>query len=187
MQRSKTDFWVGLFVMLGFAALAFLALQSANLLQLNWNSNTYQVKAYFDNVGGLKPKAAVRSSGVVVGRVNAISFDDKVYRALVVLDMDQRYQFSEDSSLKILTSGLLGDQYVGIDPGYEDANLKQGDTVTSTQSAMVLENLISAFMFSKAAEPAGGAASSSGDGSGSGSVAGQGAAAPANANDGRID
>lgn len=149
MQRSKIDFWVGLFVIIGAAALVFLALKSANLLQVNWNSSNYQVKAYFDNIGGLKPQAAVRSSGVVVGRVANISFDDKVYRALVTLDMDSRYQFSKDSSLKILTSGLLGDQYIGIEAGYEEENLKQGDDISATQSAMVLENLISGLMFSK--------------------------------------
>ncbi|SHE71726.1 phospholipid/cholesterol/gamma-HCH transport system substrate-binding protein [Lampropedia hyalina DSM 16112] len=156
MQRSKLDFWVGLFVMLGAAALVFLALKSANLLQMSWNTQSYQVKAYFDNVGGLKPQAAVRSSGVVVGRVSSIAFDDTVYRALVVLDMDKRYQFSEDSSLKILTSGLLGDQYIGIEAGYEERNLQAGDTVSATQSAMVLENLISGFMFSRASEPSSG-------------------------------
>lgn len=155
MQRSKVDFWVGLFVMLGAAALIFLALQAANLLQINWNTNTYQVKAYFDNVGGLKPQAAVRSSGVVVGRVSSISFDDKVYRALVTLDMDNRYHFSTDSSLKILTSGLLGDQYIGIEAGYEEKNLQAGDTVNATQSAMVLENLISGLMFSRGSPESG--------------------------------
>ena len=150
MQRSKLDIWVGLFVIIGIAALTFLALQAANLLQTSWRTNTYQVSAYFDNIGGLKPRAAVRSSGVVVGRVQSITYDDHVYRAKVVLDLDDQYAFSKDSALKILTSGLLGDQYVGLEPGYEDENLVQGDTISATQSAIVLENLISAFMFSKA-------------------------------------
>lgn len=149
MQRSKIDLWVGLFVIIGAVALAFLALKAANLLQTNWGSTTYQVTAYFDNIGGLKPQAAVRSSGVVVGRVADISFDDKIYRAKVSINLDKRFVFPEDSSLKILTSGLLGDQYIGLEAGYMERNLEQGDTVEATQSAMVLENLISGFMFSQ--------------------------------------
>ena len=151
MERSKNDVWVGLFVLLGAAALVFLALRSANLLQLDWRSG-YEISARFDNIGGLKPKAAVRSAGVVVGRVRAITFDDTTYQARVQLEMDRRYVFPKDSSLKILTSGLLGDQYVGIEPGADEHNLQQGDTVTSTQSAVVLENLIGQFLYGKAAE-----------------------------------
>ncbi len=154
MQRSKTDIWVGLFVLIGAAALSFLALQSANLLQLSWRSQTYEVSAHFDNIGGLKPGAAVRSSGVTVGRVSSIAYDDKLYRAKVVLELDAHYTFSRDSALKILTSGLLGDQYIGLEPGYEEDSLKGGDVITATQSAIVLENLISAFMFNRASEPA---------------------------------
>ena len=150
MGHGKNDVWVGLFVMLGVVALVFLALQSANLLTLNWHS-TYEVTAYFDNVGGLKSKSAVRSGGVVVGRVGSIGFDDKRYQAQVTLDMDSRFKFPRDSSLKILTSGLLGEQYVGIEPGADDADLAAGDTITSTQSAVVLENLISQFLYSSAA------------------------------------
>ncbi|MDR0480147.1 MAG: outer membrane lipid asymmetry maintenance protein MlaD, partial [Burkholderiaceae bacterium] len=106
MERSKNDLWVGLFVLICLAALVFLALQSANLLTLNWHPG-YRISAEFDNIGGLKPKAAVRSAGVVVGRVAGISFDSKTYQAHVDLDMDSRYAFPKDSSLKILTSGLL--------------------------------------------------------------------------------
>ncbi len=151
MQRSSNDFWVGLFVLIGGAAILFLALQSANLLSLNFQ-NTYRVTAKFDNVGGLKPKAAVRSSGVVVGRVAEITFDDKSYQARVALDLETRFKFPKDSSLKILTSGLLGEQYIGVAAGPDEKNLGNGDTVSSTQSAMVLENLIGQFLFSKAAE-----------------------------------
>ena len=151
MQQSKNDVWVGLFVMLGAVALVFLALQAANLLSLNFQSG-YRVTARFDNIGGLKPKAAVRSGGVVVGRVAGISFDDERYQARIDLDMDARFKFPKDSSLKILTSGLLGEQYIGIEAGFEETNLADGDTVTATQSAVVLENLISQFLFSKAAE-----------------------------------
>jgi phospholipid/cholesterol/gamma-HCH transport system substrate-binding protein len=114
MKKSKNDVWVGLFVLLGAAALLFLALKSANLLQLNFE-NSYRVVARFDNIGGLKPRAAVKSAGVVVGRVAGITFDDKTFQASVALDLDP-YAFPQDSSLKILTSGLLGDS-IGISPG----------------------------------------------------------------------
>lgn len=153
MQRSKNDVWVGLFVLIGAVAILFLALQSANLLSLSFQK-TYQVKAKFDNVGGVKLKAAVRSAGVVVGRVENIVFDDKSFQAVVTLALESQYVFPKDSSLKILTSGLLGEQYLGIEPGADDNNLVAGDTISSTQSAVVLENLISQFLFSKAAEPA---------------------------------
>jgi len=150
MHKSRTDVWVGLFVMLGAAALLFLALQSANLLQLDFRSG-YRVTARFDNIGGLKPKAAVRSAGVVVGRVARIGFDDERFQARIELDMDPRFHFPKDSSLKILTSGLLGDQYIGIEPGADDKNLAPGDNVSATQSAVVLENLISQFLYNSAA------------------------------------
>ena len=156
MQQSKNDVWVGLFVMLGVVALVFLALQSANLLTLDFQTG-YRVTARFDNIGGLKPQAAVRSAGVVVGRVESITFDDKTYQARVTLQLQDRYAFPKDSSLKILTSGLLGDQYIGIDPGAREKNLANGDKVTSTQSAVVLENLIGQFLYGKAEE--GGSAS----------------------------
>jgi len=151
MQRSKNDVWVGLLVLIGAVAILFLALQSANLLSLSFQS-TYRVTAKFDNIGGLKPQAAVKSAGVVVGRVAAIQFDDKSYQATVTLALEQRYAFPKDSSLKILTSGLLGEQYIGVEAGSDDKNLAAGDRVQSTQSAMVLENLISQFLFNKAAD-----------------------------------
>jgi len=153
MQQSKNDVWVGLFVLLGAAALLFLSLQAANLLGLNFEAG-YRVTAKFDNIGGLKPQAAVRSAGVVVGRVESITFDDKTYQARVTLLLQARYAFPKDSSLKILTSGLLGEQYIGIEAGADEKNLAAGDTVAATQSALVLENLISQFLFSKAAEGA---------------------------------
>jgi len=151
MQRSATDVWVGLFVLIGGAALLFLALQSANLLSLNFQS-TYPVVAKFDNIGGLKQQTAVKSAGVVVGRVESVSFDDKSFQAKVTLAMQKRYIFPKDSSLKILTSGLLGEQYIGIEAGADAKNLEAGDTISATQSAVVLENLISQFLFSKAAD-----------------------------------
>lgn len=149
MQRSKTDVWVGLFVLLGGAALVFLALKAANLLTLNFDTG-YQVTAKFDNIGGLKAKAPVKSAGVVVGHVESISFDDKSFQARVNLSMDKRFAFPKDSSLKILTSGLLGEQYIGIEAGADAANLAAGDVITTTQSAVVLENLISQFLYSRA-------------------------------------
>ena len=148
MQSSKNDVWVGLFVLIGGLALVFLALQSANLLSLSFQP-TYQVTARFDNIGGLKPKAAIKSAGVVVGRVDAITFDDQTFQATVQMSLEKRYAFPKDSSLKILTSGLLGDQYVGIEAGADDVNLADGDRITATQSAVVLENLIGQFLYSK--------------------------------------
>lgn len=151
MQRSKNDVWVGLFVLVGAVAILFLALQAANLLTLNFQSS-YRITAKFDNIGGLKPKAAVRSSGVVVGRVADITFDDTTFQALVTLALEERYAFPKDSSLKILTSGLLGEQYIGVEAGFADNRLAAGDSISSTQSAVVLENLIGQFLFSKAAD-----------------------------------
>ncbi|HET8745660.1 MAG TPA: outer membrane lipid asymmetry maintenance protein MlaD [Ramlibacter sp.] len=151
MDRTKNDVWVGLFVLIGAAALVFLALQAANLLTLSFQP-TYRLEAKFDNIGGLKPRAAVKSSGVVVGRVESITFDDKTFQARVILAMETRYKFPKDSSLKILTSGLLGEQYVGIEAGADESVLAAGDTIGTTQSAVVLENLIGQFLYNKAAE-----------------------------------
>ena len=151
MGRSKNDVWVGLFVLLGAVAVLFLALKAANLLQWNF-SQDYQVTAKFDNIGGLKPGAAVKSAGVVVGRVKTIVFDGESFQAKVTLALQTQHQFPKDSSLSILTSGLLGEQYVGITPGADEQNLVAGDRIGSTQSAVVLENLISQFLYGKAAE-----------------------------------
>jgi phospholipid/cholesterol/gamma-HCH transport system substrate-binding protein len=151
VQRSRNDVWVGLFVLIGGAAILFLALQAANLLNLSFQS-TYRVDARFDNIGGLKPKSAVRSGGVVVGRVETITFDDQAFQARVTMALESRYKFPKDSSLKILTSGLLGDQYVGIEAGADIKTLAAGDTISATQSAIVLENLIGQFLYNKAAD-----------------------------------
>ena len=153
MQPSKNDMWVGLFVLLGAAALVFLALKSANLLTLDF-SKGYEITARFDNIGGLKPQAAVRSAGVKIGRVKNITFNDQTFQADVHLELNNGYAFPKDSAFKILTSGLLGDQYVGVEPGFDDKNLAAGDTVTNTQSAVVLENLIGQFLYGKAQEGA---------------------------------
>ncbi len=154
MQKSKNDVWVGLFVLVGCAALAFVAMQAANLLSLNFQK-TYTVVAKFDNIGGLKPKAAIRSAGVLVGRVDSITLDNKSFQARVSLAMHSQFTFPKDSSLKILTSGLLGEQYIGVEPGSEEAVWTDGVITTQTQSAVVLENLIGQFLFNKAQEGAG--------------------------------
>lgn len=151
MHRKIVDVWVGLFVLLGAAAVLFLALQAGNMSSLSF-AETYAVTGKFDNIGGLKPQAPVKSAGVVVGRVGDISFDDKTYQAMVRLDLDPSYKFPKDSSLKILTAGLLGEQYIGIEPGGETNNLVDGDRINRTQSATVLEDLINQFIYSKAAE-----------------------------------
>jgi phospholipid/cholesterol/gamma-HCH transport system substrate-binding protein len=151
MQRKSFDLWVGLFVMLGAAALVFLALKAGNMSSLSF-AHTYPVITKFDNIGGLKPRAPVKSAGVVVGRVGDIQFDDKRFQALVTLNLDSRYKFPKDTSAKILTSGLLGEQYIGLEAGGDTNNLAAGDKISMTQSAIVLENLISQFLFSKAAE-----------------------------------
>ena len=140
MQRKSLDIWVGLFVLLGAVALMFLALKAGNMSSFSFEK-TYTVSSRFDNIGGLKPRAPVKSAGVVVGRVGDISFDDQDYRALVTLQLQERYKFPKDSSAKILTSGLLGEQYVGLEPGGDEANLTAGDQIKMTQSAIVLESV----------------------------------------------
>jgi phospholipid/cholesterol/gamma-HCH transport system substrate-binding protein len=151
MHRKSVDVWVGLFVLLGLASLLFLALKAGNMSTLSFGK-TYAVTGKFDNIGGLKPQAPVKSAGVVVGRVGDIKFDDKSYQALVTLDLESGYKFPKDSSLKILTAGLLGEQYIGIVAGGDTNNLANGDRILSTSSATVLEDLINQFIYSKAAE-----------------------------------
>ncbi|AYH42599.1 outer membrane lipid asymmetry maintenance protein MlaD [Azoarcus sp. DN11] len=151
MRRTTLDLWVGFFVVIGMAALMFLAFKVGNLGAAN-ASQTYVVSGQFDNIGGLKARAPVKSAGVVVGRVSDIRFDTKSYRAVVTLTLDARYQFPRDTIATILTSGLLGEQYVGLEPGGDEAMLKTGDKLQITQSAVVLEKLIGQFMFDKAAE-----------------------------------
>ena len=151
MQRKSLDIWVGLFVILGAMAMMFLALKAGNMSSISFEK-TYQVTARFTNIGGLKSRAPVKSAGVVVGRVGGISFDDFEFKAIVTLQLEERYKFPSDSSVKILTSGLLGEQYISIEPGGSESNLASGDRIAMTQSALVLENLISQFIYSKATE-----------------------------------
>jgi phospholipid/cholesterol/gamma-HCH transport system substrate-binding protein len=154
MSRKLLDIWVGFFVVIGFAALLFLALRVGNLSSANF-AETYQLTARFDNIGGLKVRGPVKSAGVVVGRVAEIRFDPESYEAQVTMTIDSRYQFPKDTFASILTAGLLGEQYVGLDAGGDEKMLKAGDTFAKTQSAVVLEKLIGQFMFNKASEGTG--------------------------------
>jgi len=151
MGKKGIETLVGLFVLLGLAGLLFLALKAANLATFG-GSDSYTLLAKFDNIGGLKVRAPVRSAGVTVGRVASISLDAKTYQGVVRLEVDRNVQFPKDSSARILTAGLLGDQYVGLEAGGDEKNLAAGDTITQTQSAVVLESLISQFLFNKAAD-----------------------------------
>lgn len=151
MNRSTIDLWVGAFVVAGIGGLLFLALKVGNLASFNTNE-TYQVQARFANIGGLKVRAPIKSAGVVVGRVADVRFDNESYEALVAMNLDASYQFPRDTTAKILTSGILGEQYIGLEAGGDGVMLKNGDRVRLTQSAVVLENLISQFLFNRAAE-----------------------------------
>jgi phospholipid/cholesterol/gamma-HCH transport system substrate-binding protein len=151
MNRSMIDLWVGLFVAAGLAGLLFLALKVGNLATFS-TADSYQVNAKFANIGGLKERGPVKSAGVVVGRVAGIRFDGETYEAIVTMNLEAKYQFPRDTTAKILTSGILGEQYVGLEAGGDGMMLKNGDRLRLTQSAVVLENLISQFLFSKAAE-----------------------------------
>ena len=149
MKRNLMDVLVGCFVLAGILALFFLAVRVSAGGSANVRGG-YELEALFDNIGGLKPRAAVRSAGVVVGRVTDITLDPQTYQAKVHLEMDPRYQFPKDSSLKIMTSGLLGEQYLGMEPGADTEELQDGDKIELTQSAILLENLISQFLYGQA-------------------------------------
>jgi len=151
MKRSTIDIWVGAFVAAGFAGLLFLALKVGNLASFS-TAQMYQVQAKFANIGGLKVRAPVKSAGVVVGRVSDIKFDNESYEAIVTFNIGANYQFPRDTSAKILTSGLLGEQYVGLEAGGDGTMLKAGERLRLTQSAVVLENLIGQFLYNKAAD-----------------------------------
>ena len=151
MSKKGIETVVGLFVLLGLAALLFVALKAANLTSFG-QADTYTVSARFDNIGGLKARAPVRAAGVVVGRITGISLDPTTFQGVVTMEIERGYQFPKDSSAKILTAGLLGDQYVGLEAGGEVDNLAAGTTIKQTQSAVVLENLIGQFLFNKAAD-----------------------------------
>jgi len=149
MQRATLDLWVGIFVMAGIAALLFLALKVGNMSGFD-TAQTYTIKAKFENIGGLKPRAPVKSAGVVVGRVADVTFDDQSYEAVVSMKLNERFKFPKDSSAAIMTSGLLGEQYIALEAGGEDKTLAEGDELKLTQGAVVLENLIGQFLYNKA-------------------------------------
>ena len=151
MSRTTLDLWVGFFVALGIAALLFLALKVGSFTGVHMDQ-TYQLQAKFDNIGGLKARGPVKSAGVVVGRVADIRFDPQTYEANVVLRIDSQYAFPRDTFASILTSGLLGEQYIGLDAGGDERMIPPGGKLAKTQSAIVLEKLISQFLFTKASE-----------------------------------
>ena len=147
-RKRGVELMVGLFVVAGFVALLFTALQAANLGSFSWSEKTYTVEAMFDNIGGLKARAPVKSAGVVVGRVDTVTFDNTMFQARVTMSIDSKYQFPADTEAQILTSGLLGEQYIGLMAGADEAVLESGSKIRRTQSAMVLEQLISKLMYS---------------------------------------
>lgn len=151
MQRTTMDLWVGLFVLIGIGALMVLSLKVGNLNTYSM-AQTYTITGNFENVGGLKVRAPVKSSGVVVGRVSNIQFSTKTYDAVVTMNMDSRYQFPKDTFASILTAGLLGEQYIGLSVGGDERMLAEGDNIMKTNSAVVLEEMIGRFLFDKAAE-----------------------------------
>ncbi len=156
MENSrKTDLLVGAFVVLGVLALLFLALKAGNMLSLSFGQKTYEVTAVFDNASGLKPRASVSSAGVNVGRVRSISLDPETFQAVVTMDLDRRFKFPADTSAKILTAGLLGEKYIGLDAGSDDKNLEDYGRIGQTQSSIVLENLVSQFLFNSAEKKGG--------------------------------
>ena len=152
MERSTLDLWVGLFVVGGIGALLILALKVGNMSSTVSAGETYQLTANFDNIGGLKPRAPVKSAGVVVGRVAEVRFDNDKFVARVVMNIDKAFKFPKDTTASILTSGLLGEQYIGLEGGGDTVNLAGGENIKHTQSAVVLEKLIGQFLYGKAAE-----------------------------------
>ncbi|MBL8306180.1 MAG: outer membrane lipid asymmetry maintenance protein MlaD [Rubrivivax sp.] len=152
MGKKSIEILVGFFVLLGMAGLVFLAMKAANLGNVG-GGDTYTLTAQFDNIGGLKPRAPVRTAGVTVGRVTRIALDGKTFKGVVTMEIERGFQFPKDTAAKILTAGLLGDQYIGFEPGGDDKNLAPGENVAQTQSAVVLENLIGQFLSSKAEGP----------------------------------
>ena len=153
MNKTILDLWVGLFVIVGIAALLFLTLKVGSMNTVN-NSDSYEVVARFENIGGLKTRAPVKSAGVVVGRVVDVRFDNEMYEAAVTLRLDKRYAFPKDTSAAIMTSGLLGEQYIGLEAGGDSVKLKDKDRIMVTQDAVVLENLIGQFLYGNAQEGA---------------------------------
>jgi len=152
MSRATIDLWVGVFAAAGIIALMLLAFKVSNASTSFQAEKEYAVTAEFGNIGSLKRRAPVRSSGVLVGHVESVALDPKKYVARVVLKIDQRYPFPKDTTASVVTSGLLGEQYVALDAGGDDEMLKEGDAIKITQSAVVLEKLIGQMLYNKAQE-----------------------------------
>ncbi len=170
MNRTTLDLWVGIFVAVGIGARLFLSLKVGNLLSVS-STPGYHLTAAFDNIGGLKMRAPVKAAGVVVGRVEQIRLDPQTYQAVVSMKIDRGFEFTRDTIASILTSGLLGEVYIGLDSGGDTLMLADGARIPKTQSAMVLEKLIGQFMFDKAASGGNGAAAPATGASASGSGA----------------
>jgi len=154
MNRSTIDLWVGIFVTMGFGAILFLALKVGNLTNVG-STPGYRIEAPFDNIGGLKLRAPVKAAGVAVGRVEKIRLDPKTFQAVVTMKIDNGYEFTADTIASILTSGLLGEVYIGLDTGGDTKTLAEGGRISKTQSAVVLEKLIGQFLFDRAADGSG--------------------------------
>lgn len=151
MNRTTMDLWVGIFVAIGIGAVLFLALKVGNLVDIG-STPGYRIEARFDNIGGLKQRAPVKAAGIVVGRVEGVRLDPQTYQAVVTMKIDEGQKFSADTIASILTSGLLGEVYIGLDAGGDTKMLGEGGRIAKTQSAVVLEKLIGQFLFDKAAE-----------------------------------
>ena len=150
MSRATLDLWVGIFVALGVGAILFLALKVGNLVSFG-STPGYRIEASFDNIGGLKLRAPVKAAGIVVGRVESVRLDPVTYQAVVTMKIDRGHEFTADTIASILTSGLLGEVYIGLDPGGDPKMLADGGKIMKTQSAVVLEKLIGQFLYDKAA------------------------------------
>ena len=150
MTRATLDLWVGIFVAVGVGAILFLALKVGNLVRFG-SPPGYRLEAHFDNIGGLKLRAPVKAAGIVVGRVESVRLDPASYQAVVTMKLDNGHEFTADTIASILTSGLLGEVYIGLDPGGDPKMLADGGKIMKTQSAVVLEKLIGQFLYDKAA------------------------------------
>jgi len=150
MSTRNIEILVGLFVAGALAALFMLAMKVSNFTSYGEDDHGYEIHASFDNIGGLKVRSPVSAGGVRVGKVSDISYDNESFEAVVTMSLESKYKFPKDTSAGILTAGLLGEQYVGLEPGGDDENLADGSTIELTQSALVLEQVIGQFLYSKA-------------------------------------
>jgi len=152
MNTRNIEILVGAFVVMAVVAMVMLSLKVSNLASYGDGDEGYEISAQFENIGGLKERSPVSAGGVRVGKVAAISYNNKEFTAVVTMQIDSDYQFPVDTAASILTAGLLGEQYIGLDPGGEEENLADGAEIDITQSALVLEQVIGQFLYSKAQE-----------------------------------